>query len=571
MKRITATEVFKRYNVLYVEDNHEIAEEIAFFLEPMFNTFHSAYNGLEGLELFKEHKPDIIITDIQMPKMNGISMIEEIRKVDSSVPIVITTAFNESDYLLKAIHLQVDGYLMKPLKFPELINRLHKIVEPLELKAALVAKNRELEEINRGLDKIARDKTKELQHMYNHDPLTGLSNFINLGQEIETGSYKHLILLDISNFSTINKQYGKIFANNILKETAEQLKKHTTNQMRLFKTESDRYVFLSDEENHEKIEAFCQQVISFFDMQAITVDELEISISFSIGIAKISEGYFPLVNAEYALDIGKNLGSRYYYFYDESIESMKKAKETIKWINITKELIKNDKIEPYYQPIADAKTGKIVKYEVLARGNYEGELLSPYYFIAPAERLGLVNSITRMMINKSFDYFEDTAIHFSINITQRDLLDKYLISFLEQKLKRYNIKPTQVTFEILENITLAVEHELVFQQLRDLKGMGFDIAIDDFGIENSNFGRLLEIDFDYIKLDGLFIKGLEHNKKDRIVVSAIVNLATTLGIKTVAEYVENDSIYKIIRDCGVDMAQGYHIGKPDCKIIDVAQ
>ena len=558
---------FKEYNILYVEDNHEIAEEIAFFLEPRVNKFYSAYDGKEGLELFKEHKPDIIITDIQMPNMNGIEMIEQIRKIDSEVPIIITTAFNESSYLLKAINLQVDGYIMKPLNIKELLNRLKKIIEPLELKKALLNKNQELKDINKNLDIIAKEKTKELEYLYNHDPLTGLSNFVNLSEEIDTDSYYHLILLDISNFSTINKQYGKIFANNILKETAKTLKKHTTNQMKLFKTESDRFVFLSQEKDHDKIESFCQQIISFFDMKSIIVENLEISISFSIGIAEMAEDRFPLVNAEYALELGKKLGSRYYYFYDGTVESMQKAKETIKWINITKEMIKHDKIEPYYQPIVDIKTGKIMKYEVLARGNYNGKMLSPYNFIAPAERLGMIGSITRMIINKSFQYFQNTDTCFSINITQRDLLDKYLISFLEEKLERYNINPSHITFEILENITINQQHELLSNQIQSLKSMGFEIAIDDFGIENSNFGRLLEMDFDYIKLDGVFIKSLEHNEKDRIVVSAIVSLAKTLGIKTVAEYVENENIYKIIQDCGVDMAQGYHIGRPEKQVI----
>ncbi len=174
----------------------------------------------------------------------------------------------------------------------------------------------------------------------------------------------------------------------------------------------------------------------------------------------------------------------------------------------------------------------------------------------------MLSSITRMMVNKSFDYFKNTEICFSINITQRDILDKQLISFLEEKVKKFNIDPSRVTFEVLENITIGNQHKLILTQLKSLKAMGFKIAIDDFGVDNSNFSRLLDIDFDYIKLDGSFIKGLVENKKDRIIVAAIVSLADTLDIKTVAEYVENGDICKIIKECGVSMAQGYHIGKP---------
>ena len=566
---IDGIEVLKNYNILYVEDNREIAEEIAFFFEPRFKNFYSAYDGVEGLELFQKNRPDFIITDIQMPNMNGIEMIEQIREIDSNVPIVITTAFNESSYLLKAINLRVDGYIMKPLNIKELLRTINKIIEPLELKKDLERKNSELENINQNLDKIAKEKTKELEYLYNHDPLTGLSNFVSLGEEIETGKYKYLLLMDISNFSLINKQYGKEFSNEILKTTANKLKDNINLRTRLFKTESDRFVILCTDKEQNIVEEYAKQLISFFDTHVVIIEDIDININFSIGIAPILEDFYPLVNAEYALEIGKELGSRYYHFYDGETQSIQKAKENIKWLNITKQMIESDKIIPFYQPISDVKTGEIVKYEVLARGEHEGEFITPYFFINQAERLGLISSITRMMVNKSFDYFKETQVCFSINITQRDILDKQLIPFLEEKVKKFNINPSRVTFEVLENVTVGDQHPFVLVQLKSLKAMGFEIAIDDFGMENSNFSRLLEIDFDYIKLDGSFIKGLVESKKDRIVVAAIVSLADTLGIKTIAEYVENDTICKIIEECGVTMAQGYHIGRPESSAVEV--
>ena len=317
MNATNISNILKEYTLLYVEDNKEISEEIVFFLEPKFKELHISYDGKEGLEAFKKHKPDMIITDLQMPNMNGIDMIAKIRELDSTVPIIITTAFNESSYLLKAIELQVDGYQMKPTNMKELINRLYKIVEPIELKKELKMRNEELVEINHNLDKIAKEKTEKLKHLYNHDALTGLSNFVNLGEEIDSGDFQYLILLDISNFSIMNKQYGKVFANNILQETAQTLKNHINVNTRLFKTESDHFVFLSKDKSEEKIEEFCQQIISFFDTQTLLVEELDVSISFSIGIAKIEEGFFPLLNAEYAIEIGKKLGSLYYYFNED--------------------------------------------------------------------------------------------------------------------------------------------------------------------------------------------------------------------------------------------------------------
>jgi len=559
--------ILSNYTILYVEDNKEISEEIVFFLRGVVKNIYIAYNGQEGAELYEKHNPDIVITDIQMPIMNGIEMIKTIRsKSEKNTPIIITTAFNEAHHLIEAINMGVDYYIMKPLNLKELLKNLRKTVEPLELKKEILSTNKQLKEMNSNLDELVKKKVKEIEYLYNHDPLTGIENFMRLSEEIESGKYKYILLLDISNFSIINKQYGKIFSNKILKETAIELNNNARPEVHLFKSDSDRFVFLSKETSLEKIEQFAQQIISYFDTKPLSVDGINVEISFALGIAKITDKYFPLLNAEYALESGKTLGSRYYYFYDESSEEIRKSKEMIKWLNITRELIQQDKIEPYYQPILDIQTGKIDKYEVLARGNYEGEILSPCLFLGHAQKLGLISSLTKIMINKSFHYFSETDFSFSINITQRDLLDKYFIEFLKSRLEKYNINPSKVTFEILENISITQQQTLLIERLNSLKRIGFKIAIDDFGVENSNFSRLVEIDFDYIKLDAVFIKNLEVNQKDRLVVSAIVSLANTLGVKTIAEFVESSTIYDLVKECGVNFAQGYYIGKAEPKV-----
>ena len=121
-------------SILYVEDDKDIAEEVAYFLEKKVFKFHMAQNGEEGLEIFKEFSPDIIITDIQMPKMDGLDMIKAIREVNSEIPIIIISAFNDSDKLLKAINLRVDAYLLKPINLLELYERVQKLMSPVLLK-----------------------------------------------------------------------------------------------------------------------------------------------------------------------------------------------------------------------------------------------------------------------------------------------------------------------------------------------------------------------------------------------------------------------------------------------------
>ncbi|QOY54212.1 PAS domain S-box protein [Candidatus Sulfurimonas marisnigri] len=161
MKNKFDLDILKKYTVLYVEDNKEISEEIAFFLSLKVKELFIAYNGEEGIDLFKQNKPEIIITDIQMPIMNGIEMINIIRQNNKDIPIVVTTAFNESDYLLQAINLHVDAYLIKPLNLKEFMESIGKIVEPMELRVQLDENNYYLEQFKNAVEEASIFSTSD--------------------------------------------------------------------------------------------------------------------------------------------------------------------------------------------------------------------------------------------------------------------------------------------------------------------------------------------------------------------------------------------------------------------------
>ncbi|WP_457746607.1 EAL domain-containing protein [Sulfurimonas sp.] len=556
--------MIKDLSILYVEDDLDIAEEIGFFLKKRVKNLYLAQDGEEGLQLYKKYNPDVVITDVQMPRMNGLEMSAKIRELDALIPIIITSAYNDNEFLSTSINLNINGYIVKPINLKRMVNAVEKAFEPQYLKQELDEKNRLLIEINKNLDKKVKEKTKQLEDFYYHDLLTGLHNIVKLNADLTKYTHNYLLILDISNFSVVNKQYGKPFADEVLKETAHNLQQHAKSTIHLYKIESDRFVFIV--KNKEEALEFCQQIIGYFDNNILLVQDHPISISFNIGIAEIQSNNMSIINAEYALDIGKKLGSRYYTYYNQDESRYKEEKMMIEWLNITQEMIISNNIEPYFQPIYNIEKNVIDKFEVLARGFYNGNVIAPINFLESAKRLGLITTITKMMINKSFAFFQQNDYQFSINITDRDLVEDYLQDFLEKKLKKYSIDPQRLTLEILENVTISLDHEEITERLARIKDLGIKIAVDDFGVENSNFSRLVELDFDYIKLDGLFIKNLDVNSKDIIVVKAIVQLAKALNIQTVAEFVENETIYKIVKECGVDYAQGYHIGKPSSSL-----
>lgn len=551
----------KKLNILYVEDDKIARESTLRFLETFFLKIDTAFDGEQAYVKKSLKKYDIIITDINMPKLNGIELIKKIREDDASTPILILSAYDDRDYFIESIKFGVDGYILKPLEMEQFYIIISKIVKRIELDKALL-------EYQHNLEKKVEEQIRDLRHKYYHEFYTDLPNSQKLQEDLLEKEFNYLLLLDISHFSTINKEYGKVFANNVLVRTARILEHHIHKKARLYKIESDRFVIVLKDASIESIHDYCKQIVAFFDNKNVKVDEAELHITFNIGVAKVQDNTTEtLINSEYALDKSKSLGSRQYEIFDENINCFKDEKEAIRWLETTRTLILEDKIEAYFQPIQDTQTGEIFKYEVLARGIIDDRIIAPIFFIPPAEKLGLITSITKIVINKSFEFFQDKTHQFSINITERDLLEGYMVGFLNERMAMYNIIPSRVTFEILENITLIENNEKIIQQLNILREMGFKISIDDFGTENSNFSRLLEINLDFIKIDGLFIKNLKKDVRNKTITKAIVNLSKTLGVKTIAEFVEDAEIYNIIKECGIDYAQGYYIGKPEAILI----
>ncbi len=155
--------MLSKITLLYVEDEADILEEVEFFLKKKLKHVYTASNGEEGLVSFREHRPDIIVTDIQMPKLDGLGMIKQIREEDPDIPIVITSAYNESDFLLRAINMGVDSYLLKPIDLAELMRKIDKLVEPARLRKDLLKRNDDLYDMTVRLEDDVVYRTLRLE------------------------------------------------------------------------------------------------------------------------------------------------------------------------------------------------------------------------------------------------------------------------------------------------------------------------------------------------------------------------------------------------------------------------
>lgn len=555
-------------NILYAEDDLILRENTTAVLGDLFCKVDEASDGLEALEMYKQNTTayDIIITDLNMPHMNGIELIKQVQSINPLQAIVIISAHNETEYFLESIRNSVMGYILKPIDFDQLIDSLYKT-------ASIVKDRKENIEYKENLQRLVEEKTNELSQTYEKmhdfltiDNITQLKNATMLYHCLDNfpKNYELTVMLyNIDDFSFINQHYGYQFGDEILNKVAQFLQYNISDEVKLFKYNSDEFVIVFDPKvvNPELIAI---QIQAFFRETPIgEFEENAIYVTLSCGIATSKEPPSLLPYARSALREANERGlPNQFHIYDGENAFIKKAKDETAWIQKFRIALEEDRVVPFFQPIISNVSGKIVKYECLARVEDEGEIISPIHFLESARRSGLMGNLTRSMINKCFKIFSGNEIEFSLNIANEDLLDNTFIDFLTMKQKHYNINPQHVILEILEDIIISDVNPLPLQNLHILKKLGYKLALDDFGTNRSNFNRLEAIGVDILKIDGQFIQGIDTNEKNQYIVKMITNMAKKMHIEVIAEFVETGQEYEMVKNIGVDYSQGYYFNKP---------
>lgn len=399
---------------------------------------------------------------------------------------------------------------------------------------------------------------EQLRFIAYHDPLTGLSNNNKLQELLHADNReKTLVLLNIDNFHYLNTVYGFSFGDIILKELAALIKKHIPAD-EVFRSGGDEFALLLH--NTEDIKPLILSIQEMLLNQNLNIKDVKLNISFSYGVASGKEKLYE--HAVLALKIAKERGKNQFYIYNKKRDSVNKQKKEmfITWSKRLYDALENSNIIPYFQGIRDNISGEIYKFEVLARLIYKDEIISPYHFIEPAKLAGLLPRVTRMIIDKSFSLMQNYDYSFSINISEEDLNANYLLEYLKQKIKLYNISPSRITLEILEGISDTTDHVL---QLTKLKAEGFSLAIDDFGAEYSNFGRILDLEIDYLKIDAKYIKNIHTDNKSYEITRSIAYFAKNTNIKCIAEHVHSSEVQDVILDLEIDYSQGYLYSEPN--------
>jgi len=404
------------------------------------------------------------------------------------------------------------------------------------------------------------DQREKLQKIVTTDSLTSLYNRYKLLEDIESLENPSIALLDISRFSYINDIYGHHFGDKLLTQIGQKIQDliadHDTKA--LYRVHSDIFAILNISLVKNAFIQKIENIVKVLDECTFIVEDQEIIIDVKASISFEKEDLY--ITADMAMKHLKQSGLSV-LVYHHQLNLNDQYQNNIIWTNNIRNAIARDTFVPFFQPIVNNQTGKWEKYECLVRLIDEsGKVISPFFFLEIAKHTKYYEIITKRMIQKSFDTFAKSSAKFSINLTIKDILSKDIQKYIEEMLSKYKIGD-RVVFEIVESEGIE-DYEEVLKFILKVKGHGCKIAIDDFGTGYSNFNYLLKLQTDYIKIDGSLIQNIDTNVGSRVLVKTIVSFARELGIKTIAEFVENEKIFMIVKELGVDYTQGYFFSQP---------
>lgn len=396
------------------------------------------------------------------------------------------------------------------------------------------------------------------------DPLTNLFNryvLDDLYHKIKLEDIA-IAIVDLDHFKQINDGYGHLVGDKVLQNIAKELQKSMRSEDVLIRYGGEEFlIFLAHEKNYSDITAIVHRIQKSISEYKMNIDGKEIQVSVSIGLNPAPHLNRSLKDAidtaDKMLYLAKTNGRNRVEVYKHRINTA--------IINHADQIITaiiDNRLIAHYQPIMCAKSGRVVKYEALVRMVDEmNNVRSPSEFLPFIKKTMAYRAMSKTMLANVFEAINKYQIEVNINFDTGDFFDETLYELIYQIIAQHrNIAP-MLTIELLEDQEVT-DIEAISKRIENLRSLGVKIAIDDFGSGYSTFSYLLGIKPDFLKIDGTLIRNIGKEDHAENVIASIVNICATLGILTVAEYVEDEEKIECLKRLNVDFLQGYAIGKP---------
>ncbi|OED38804.1 hypothetical protein AB833_18270 [Chromatiales bacterium (ex Bugula neritina AB1)] len=424
--------------------------------------------------------------------------------------------------------------------------------------------------------------TSELAHQATHDALTGIANrrhfenSINQLLGVKSENVKYAVsYIDLDQFKLINDTAGHAVGDELLIKLSNDLTSQFSDAALLARLGGDEFGLILSAQTEAQLVARVSDLYAFFQTYYFKTEQQFFSVRACIGMTHIRDHHRTMNDVLSEVDLAcyaaKDSGRNTLHIYDPDNKDTRQRQGEMQYLPILQTALKENRFILYVQAIAptdDVDIFSPTHYECLLRIPGEnGQVITPFKFILAAERYEMMRDIDRWVIHHAFEQissFRHTipADHrFSINLSGQSAVDDTLPSFIQAKLTEFRIAPQTICFELTE--TAVISNLSQAQQLIGyLRETGCSIALDDFGSGVCSFGYLKNLQVDYLKIDGQFVKDITHDPIDLEMVRSINNVGKALGIKTIAEFVETREVMQTLAGLSVDYAQGYYISKP---------
>jgi diguanylate cyclase (GGDEF)-like protein len=523
-------------------------------------TIVAATNGTDAIRQAIENKVDLILLDYNLGDMTGTEFLVELKNhVENDIPTIMITGQGNEHSAVEAMKLGAIDYLSKDtLSESILVPVIRTAIEKHELEVRY------------------KQSQEELERKSLYDSLTGVSNreltFDRINQYI-AHSDRHqtcfyVLVLDLNGFKEINDSFGHLAGDEVLKQTSDRMAQSCRKTDTIGRFGGDEFIIIfSDVKDDNALKPLLDKILSQIAIP-ISVNDKLITVGASIGISQYprngSDRQSLLSTADDAMYQAKRNNQSYVFYRGKASHGQ------ASFVNTQSILqgIENNEFYLVYQPKIDLKTNELHSVETLIRWQSPMVgLVMPNDFIPYAERSNAISFITqeviRIALKQAKEWQEANQLTFdiSLNISAKTL---DLPSFREQLLesiKINNISPKNIILEITETALASSRSEAQYV-LSTLINDGFQISIDDFGTGFTSFRYIRDIEIAEIKIDRLFIKGINRGSRDLQIVHSIISLAENLGIRTVAEGVETIQQRKLLDEIGCDSVQGFGVAKP---------
>lgn len=430
---------------------------------------------------------------------------------------------------------------------------------------------------------VTRQLAQELSHQAAHDSLTGLINRAEFERrlkkllcEADFAQDKHVLCyLDLDQFKVVNDTCGHVAGDELLRQLAALFESRVRNSDVLARLGGDEFGVLLHQCDLEQAITVAESIRAIVEDFRFCWQSNTFAVGVSIGLVAVesfAEGLGPILSAaDAACYAAKESGRNRVHIYQLDDLQLIERKGEMQWVNRIRRALDEDRLRLFVQPIVPLQSESVKKprYEVLVRMLDEtGRVIPPGAFMPAAERYNVASAIDRWVVANTLAWVGDLARknegnpgHYSINLSADSLVDIDFLNFILANIARAQVPPESICFEVTETNAIAnLSSAIVF--MNRLKAIGCSFALDDFGSGVSSFGYLKNLPVDYIKIDGAFVRDICTDSTARVMVASINNIGQEMGLETVAEFVETAETFELLRNLGVNYAQGFHLGKP---------